>query len=135
VSAAQAALETALFAMMADDSGVAAVLGSPLRVKTAAGDRPACPFIEIVRHECADAGAAGVEASEHRVDLQVQFRDGLRVHAVEAMAAVRGALSGPMPAMGGWRCVVHGPVFWDLMQARFGGWRGIVRVRAVLEKI
>jgi hypothetical protein len=135
VSGAQGALEAALLAMMADDADVAAAFGSPLRVKTEAGDRPACPFLEIVRHECADAGAAGVEGSDHQVDLQVQFRDGLRVHAAEAMAAVRGALSRPAPAMEGWRCVTHAAVFWDLMPVRFGGWRGMVRVRAVLERV
>ncbi len=135
MSGALVVLEAAVLTLLAEDAGVAAAFGAPLRVRSEAGDRPACPYLEIVRHECSDMSAAGVEAGEHRVDLQLHFRDGLRVHAAGAMAEVRRALSGSAPVMAGWRCVAHAPVFWDLLAARFGGWRGIIRVRAVVERI
>ena len=130
---AEEALEAAILAALAEDASVAAVLGDPVRLLGAGGPAPAFPYLEVVRHESVDAGAAGIEASEHRIDLAVVCRDagGARVKA--AIAAVRAALSGAELAMAGWRCVLLVPLFSDAARSGVQMWRGLLRLKAVVE--
>ena len=74
-----------------------------------------------------------MEASEHRIDLVVVSRDagGRRVKA--AVAAVRAALAEAGLAMEGWRCVLLVPVFADAARSGIQMWRGLLRVKAVVE--
>jgi hypothetical protein len=74
-----------------------------------------------------------VEASEHRIDLAVVCRDagGARVRA--ATAAMRAALREAELAMTGWRCVLLVPVFHDAARSGIQIWRGLLRLKAVVE--
>jgi hypothetical protein len=97
------------------------------------GPAPAFPYLEVARHESVDAGGAGVAASEHRIDLAVVCRDsgGAQVKAV--VAAMRAALSGSELAMAGWRCVLLVPLFSDAARSGIQMWRGLLRLKAVVE--
>jgi hypothetical protein len=91
---AEEALEAAILAVLAEDEGGGGLLGNPLRV-LGGGPRPAFPRLEVVRHQSTDAGAAGAEASEHRIDLAVMCRDAGAARVKAAMTAVRAALGMP----------------------------------------
>jgi hypothetical protein len=132
---AEEALEAAIMAVLAGDAEVAELLGDPLRVMETGGPAPAFPYLEVARHESVDAGAAGLEASEHRIDLAVVSRDsgGKRVKA--AMAAVRTALKDAELAMTGWRCVLVVPVFCDAARSGIEMWRAMMRLKAVVEAV
>ena len=129
---AEEALEAAILAVLAEDVAVSGMLGDPLRV-VGVGPAPAFPYLEMARHERVDAGSAGVDAGEHRIDLAVMCRDtgGVRVRA--AIAAVRAALDGAELAMTGWRCVLLVPVFTDAARSGVHVWRGLLRLKAVVE--
>jgi hypothetical protein len=131
---AEEALEAAILAVLAEDADVAELLGDPLRV-IGAGAAPAYPYLEVVRHQSVDAGGAGVEATEHRIDLAVVCRDsgGARVKA--ALAAVRAALGETELAMTGWRCVLLVPLFSDAARSGIQVWRGLLRLKAVVEAL
>jgi hypothetical protein len=133
VSGAEQALEGAILAALAADAGVKAVLGDPPRVVEAAEARPAYPYLEIVRHEVTAAGSLGSEANEHRIDLAIASRDGGRAEARAALAAVRDALAGASFAMEGWRCVLLFTIFADMVRGKFGAYRAVMRIRAVVE--
>lgn len=79
------------------------------------------------------AGASGVEASEHRVDLVVVSRDDGGEAGKAAVAAMRQALGAASFPMEGGRCVLLFPVFSDVLNAGRGRWRAVLRVRAVVE--
>lgn len=128
-----ATVEAGLLAKLAADAGVKALLGDPPRVFDQAESRPSYPYLEIVRHESEPAGGAEAEAELHRVDLAIIARQGGRVEMKEALAAVRAALAGEPPEMEGLRCVLLLPTFSDMTQTRFGMWRCLVRVKAVVE--
>ena len=55
---AEEALEAAILAALAEDAGVRELLGDPLRVAGSGGPAPAFPYLDLVRHESVDAGAA-----------------------------------------------------------------------------
>lgn len=131
VSAGEA-LEAAILAALAEDGAVTGILGNPLRVM-GAGPAPAFPHLEVVRHAWIDTGSAGVEASEHRIDLAVMCPDmsGARVRA--AIGAVRAALGEAELVMEGWRCVVLVPLFADTVRGGVQIWRGLLRMKAVVE--
>jgi hypothetical protein len=133
VSGAESALESAILAALAVDAGVQQVLGEPLRVLNAASPAPAYPYLEIARHFSSPAGAAGAEASEHRVDLVVTSRFDGGTDGVGAIAAVRAALGVAELAMEGWRCVLLVPAFADTLNSGRGIWRSLLRMRAVVE--
>ena len=130
---AEEALEAAILAMLAEDAEVTAMLGDPLRVLGAGGPAPAFPYLEVARHESVDAGAAGVEASEHRIDLAVVCRGAGGAQARAAIAAVRTALGGAELIMTGWRCVLLVPLFSDAARSGVQIWRGLLRLKAVVE--
>jgi hypothetical protein len=130
---AEAALESAILAVLAADAGVREVLGEPLRVLDVASPAPAYPYLEIARHLMSPAGAAGYEASEHRVDLVAVSRLDGAAASKRAMAAVRAALEDVALEMEGWRCVFLLPVFSDTLHQGRGTWRSIVRVKAIVE--
>ena len=92
MSTAEQALESAILAVLAADESVAAVLGSPMRVLEVESTRPALPYLEIVRHQSVPAGSAGVEASEHRLDLAVVSRLDGGAGSLAAVGAIRSAL-------------------------------------------
>jgi hypothetical protein len=131
---AEQALEGAILAALAADTAVKAALGDPPRVFEAAEARPAYPYLEIVRHEMTAAGSQGAEANEHRMDLAIASRDGGRAEARAALAAVRGALAPSSFAMDGWRCVLLIPVFADMVRGKFGAYRALIRIKAVVEQ-
>lgn len=128
------AVEAGLLAKLAADAGVRALLGDPPRVFDAATARPSYPYLEIIRHEMEPNGGAEAEADSHRIDLAIVSRDTGRMAMKEALAAVKAALSnGDAPAMSGLRCVLMLATFADMVRGRFGIWRGMVRVKAVVE--
>ncbi len=133
MSGAEAALEAAVLEVLAADVDVAALLGNPLRVAGSGGPAPAFPYLEMVRHESVDAGGAGVEGSEHRVDLAVVSRDAGGVRVKQAMAAVRAALSNADLEMEDWRCALLVPVFMDAARSGVQMWRAVLRLKAVVE--
>lgn len=133
MSGAILALEGAVLARLAADAGVRALLGDPPRVFDAALARPAYPYLELVRHETRPVGGAEAEADEHRLDVSILSRDGGRDELKAALEAVRAALRGAPPVMEGWRCVLLLPLFADVTPARFGRWRGLLRIKAVVE--
>jgi hypothetical protein len=130
---AEEALEAAILAALAEDAGVRELLGDPLRVAGSGGPAPAFPYLDLVRHESVDAGAAGVQASEHRIDLAVVSRDAGGAQAKAAIAAVRTALADADLTMAGWRCVLFAPLFSDAARSGVRAWRGLVRLKAVVE--
>lgn len=134
VSGAEAALEGAIVEALEADAGVAALLGDPLRLIGKGDPYPAFPYIEIARHVSEPAGASGVEASEHRVDLVVVSRDDGGDAGKAAVAAMRSALSAASFPMEGWRCVLVLPVFSDVLNAGRGRWRAVLRVKAIVEE-
>jgi hypothetical protein len=133
VSSAEAALESAILAMIAADARVQEKLGEPLRFEEAGSPRPAYPYLEFVRHESRPAGGTDAEASEHRIDFAVVSRVLGGREAMEAMNAVRAALTDAELAMEDWRCVLLLPVFLDATRTRPGLWRALLRVKAVVE--
>jgi hypothetical protein len=127
-------LEQALLSLLSGDAGVRAALGQPPRVFDTAGSRPVLPYLEISGHASEPRDSAGVEASEHRVDLRILSREGGRQEAKEALAAARAVLKAGELEMEGWRCVLLWPVFSDLMVLRPGNvYRAHLRIRAVVE--
>jgi hypothetical protein len=133
VSGAEQGLESAMLAVLAADVGVQGVLGEPLRVLEVSSPAPAYPYLEIARHLTSPAGAAGYEASEHRVDLVAVSRlDGGEASRL-AMSAVRAALGGAQLEIEGWRCVLLVPVFADTLHQGRGIWRSVLRMKAVVE--
>lgn len=133
MSGAEAALEGAILEALAADVYVGALLGNPLRIAELGGPAPAFPYLELVRHESADAGGAGVEGSEHRIDLAVVSRDAGGVRVKQAVAAVRVALAGAELAMENWRCVLLVPLFTDAVRSGVQMWRAVLRLKAVVE--
>lgn len=129
---AEEALEAAILGVLAGDASVADVLGAPLRLR-GDGPAPAFPFLEVTRHQSADAGAAGAEASEHRIDLAVVSRDAGGRQVKTAIAAIRGALRAAELEMTGWRCVLLVPVFCDVVRSDHEIWRAVMRLKAVVE--
>ena len=135
MSSAETALESAILAAIAADAGVREMLGDPLRFEEAGSPRPAFPYLEFVRHESRPVGGADADASEHRVDFAVVSRVLGGREAMEAMNAVRAALTDAELTMEGWRCVLLLPVFLDTMRTRPGLWRALLRVKAVVEPV
>jgi hypothetical protein len=133
VSGAEQALESAMLAALSADAGVSAVLGEPLRVLDVASPAPAYPYLEIARHFSSQAGSAGFDASEHRVDLVVVSRFEGGANGAGAIAAVRAALGAAELLMEGWRCVLLVPAFTDTLHGGRGIWRSLLRIRAVVE--
>lgn len=131
---AEVALETALVAALAADEGVQAVLGDPARVSRRGGELPAYPYLEVTRHSSEPSGAAGVEGTDHRVDLAIVSRNDGGIGGLDAMAAVRQALVTLELAMTGWRCILLAPVFMDQLRQGGGVYRAILRVRALVEE-
>lgn len=132
---AEAALEAAILELLRTHEAVGGGLGDPVRVMAAGGDRPAYPHVAFVRHGCEEAGSAGCNATTHRVDFEIVFRDDPRLAATELLGRVRVALSSGTPEIAGQICVLFAPAFWDVTPLSFGGWRGLIRVRAVLEPV
>jgi len=67
--------------------------------------------------------------------MAVISRDDDGVMAREGMAQVREALRNAELAMEGWRCTLLLPVFGDTMRQAVGRWRGVLRVKAVIEPV
>ena len=133
MSSAEAALESAIIAALNGDADVRALLGDPVRMVEATSPKPVYPYLEITRHLSEPAGAAGVDASEHRVDLVVVSRLDGGTDGVRAIAAIRAALAAATLEMAGWRCVLLVPAFSDTLNRGRGLWRAILRMRAVVE--
>jgi Protein of unknown function (DUF3168) len=133
VSSAEEALESAIIAALNGAADVRALLGDPVRILEATSPKPAYPYLEIARHLSEPAGAAGVEASEHRIDLVVVSRLDGGTDGVRAIAAIRGALAAATVEMAGWRCVLLVPAYSDTLNRGRGLWRAILRMRAVVE--
>lgn len=127
------ALESAILAVLGSNGVVTELLGSPLRVVEVESPRPSYPCLEIARHQSVPAGAAGVEASEHRIDLVAMSRLDGGVASRAAIGAIRAALGAEPLAMDGWRCVLLVPLFVDTLRESVGTWRTILRVKAVVE--
>jgi Protein of unknown function (DUF3168) len=132
---AEEALEAAILESLAKDADVTALLGDPLRVMGTGGPTPAFPYLEVTRHESSDASAADAEASEHRIDLAVTCRDSSGVQVKAAIAAMRAALGEAEFAMTGWRCVLLVPLFSDAARSGIQMWRGLLRLKAVVEAV
>lgn len=126
-------LEAALLVAIGASASVKELLGDPVRVEEIGSPRPKFPYLEVARHEVRPAGAVGVEAAEHMVDLVVVSRDLGGRQAREAVAAVREALEAAELAMDGARCVLLLAQFTDTMRTRPGLWRSMLRLRAVVE--
>ncbi len=133
MSSAEEALEGAIIAVLSGDTDVQALLGEPMRIVEGTSPKPAYPYLEVARHLSEPAGAAGVAASEHRVDLVVISRLDGGTDGVRAIAAIRAALGAAELEMEGWRCVLLVPAFADTLNRGRGIWRAILRMRAVVE--
>lgn len=133
MSSAEEALESAIIAALASDVDVKTLLGDPLRIAEASSPKPAYPYLEVTRHLSEPAGAAGVDASEHRVDMVVVSRLDGGTDGVRAIAAIRAALAAATLEMAGWRCVLLVPAFSDTLNRGRGVWRAILRMSAVVE--
>lgn len=132
---AEWALEEAILEALGADAAVQAALGDPLRIREEGSERPAFPFLELVRQESRSVGSAGAEASEHRIDLGVVTRMGAEIAGREALDAVRAALTRESVAVEGWRCVLLFPVYCDYVRTKEKGRRGLLRIKAVLEAV
>ena len=104
-----------------------------MRIVEGTSPKPAYPYLEVARHLSEPARAAGVAASEHRVDLVVISRLDGGTDGVRAIAAIRAALGAAELEMEGWRCVLLVPAFADTLNRGRGIWRAILRMRAVVE--
>ena len=135
MSTVEQALESAILAVLAADEGVMAVLGDPLRVVDVDSPQPAFPYLEIARHLSEPAGAAGNDASEHRIDLAASSRLDGGVGSRAVIGAVRTALDTAELALDGWRCVLLLPVFVDTLREGVGRWRTVMRIKAVVEAV
>ena len=133
MSTAEQALEGAILAVLAADDGVLAVLGEPMRVLELDSPKPAFPYIEIARHSSEPAGSAGVEASEHRIDVVATSRLDAGSGSLAVIGAVRDALLAAELTLDGWRCVLLQPVFVDTLREGVGRWRTVMRLKAVVE--
>ena len=133
MSTVERALESAILAVLAANEGVAAVLGEPIRVLEHDSPKPAFPYLEIARHSSEPAGSAGVEASEHRIDVVAISRLDAGSGSLAVIGAVREALQAAELALDGWRCVLLLPVFVDTLRESVGRWRTVMRLRALVE--
>lgn len=133
MSNAEQALESAILAVLAADEGVMAVLGDPVRVLDVDSPQPAFPYLEITRHSSEPAGSAGVEASEHRIDLAATSRLDAGAGSRAVIGAVRAALNAAELTLDGWRCILLLPVFVDTLREGVGRWRTILRLKVVVE--
>jgi hypothetical protein len=134
VSVAEDALEAAILAALQADEDVAELLGSPLRVMEAGSSAPRYPFLELGRHVSEPRDGLDVEMSEHRIDLAIVSRDQGGGEARTGVAAVRASLTGAALAMEGWRCVLLTPLFADATRQKVGLWRGLLRLKALVER-
>lgn len=133
MSTAEQALESAILAVLANDESVLALLGDPLRLVEVDSPKPAFPCLEITRHSSEPAGSAGVEASEHRIDLAATSRNDAGAGSLAVIGAVRTALDAAELMLDGWRCVLLLPVFADTLREGVGRWRTVMRLKAVVE--
>ncbi|MEQ1779932.1 MAG: DUF3168 domain-containing protein [Hyphomonadaceae bacterium] len=133
--AVEQALKSAILAVLAADEGVMAVLGDPARVVDVDSPQPAFPYLEIARHLSEPAGAAGSDASEHRIDLAATSRLDGGVGSREVIGAVRTALDTAELELDGRRCVLLLPVFVDTLLENVGRWRTVIRIKAVVEAV
>lgn len=133
VSGAEQALESAILAALADDAGVTAALGEPLRLLDDASPQPGYPYLEIARRQSQPNGSAGCEGFILTMDLVVTSRDEGGRLARGAIGDVRRVLRAASLEMEGWRCVLLLPVFTDALRQRIGLWRALLRIRAIVE--
>ncbi len=126
-------MSRALLDALTAHDGVKAVLGDPVRIRDGDGDRPAYPFIQMIRQEFRPAGSAGFPASENTLDLAVFSRNDNGMGSREGIDAVLDAIRDSGLEMDGWRTVLIAPVLADVMPSSPGIWRGILRVRIVVE--
>lgn len=129
------ALQKALIAHLADDVGLAELLGDPPRIWDAAPNRPVMPHLLIGRSESRPVAAddCGVE---HALTLTVvsQFRGTEEAKAI--LAAVRSRLTGAVLEADGARTVSLRLTFADVYPAPDGVRTfAVLRVRAVTEEI
>ena len=127
------ALEAGLMAMLAADVGVTAALGAPPRVAGGGEERPAYPYLEIVRHSMEEAGSSSGPASVHVLDLGVAARAAGREGARDALEAMRFLLTTQRPELGGYMCVLMAPLFGGVLRTAPVQWRGVLRVKALVE--
>lgn len=132
VSLAEEALESANILSLNGEADVIAFLGDPQRLLNGASAKTVHPYREIARHLWEAAGVAGMEASEHRLDLDVVSRTDGGTAGVRAIAAIRAALGTAEPTMEGWRCVLLVPPFADTPDRGRRILRAILRMRAVV---
>ena len=128
------ALQKALIAHLAADSGVRALLGDPARIWDAAPDKPAFPHLLIGRSESRPLRADG-GGVEHALTLTVVSRFRGTEEAKAVLAALRLRLTDAALAADGVRTVSLRLTFADVYPA--ADWLrtfAVLRVRAVTEE-
>lgn len=134
MSGAEAALQSAIVAALAADTGVKTALGEPLRLLEIGSPLPGYPHLEEARMQSQPTDAAGFEGVIVTVDLAVSSRDEGGRSARAAIAEVRRALGVTDIVIEGWRCVLMLPVFSDAVREAIGRWRAILQVRVIVER-
>ena len=128
-------LQKAMYARLAADPGVQAVLGDPPRLYDIAPARPDFPF--AVLGEWRTNALRGVEdAFEHDIRIRIYSSYEGRLEVREAMAAIHDALHDAPLVPAGRRLVSLRFVFSDVFLRRGGrAWGGVMRFRAVDEAV
>jgi hypothetical protein len=130
------ALLKGLRELFISDPGVRALLGEPVRLYDQAPPEPDYPYATLgdVQSRPLDTDAA--PALEHAVSVHVWSRHEGKAEALDALSALRGALSAAPIAASGRRIVHAVPGYFDVFRAGDGRTiHGVLRIRIVSEPI
>lgn len=129
---AERALLAAIRAAAANDASVAAIVGA--RIYDDPPPDVVFPYITLGRVESRPVDASASAAIEHGVTLHVWSRYGGRAEALDAIAALRGALHNAPLAVEGHRLVFAFAQFTDVFRSGDGRTtHGVLRLRAITE--
>lgn len=130
----EAALQAALAAHLSADAGVRTVLGDPPRLHDDPPPGAAYPFAAFARAETADFDAGEARLTDHRLTIEAFTRDGEQAEMRAIMHALRDAAHlAPLMLAAPYHCVFIRALYADVFAAPSGrGWRGVLRLRAVV---
>ncbi len=128
-------VQSAVLAHLREDATVQATFGHPARLIDADSEAAAFPFARLEAHEMSEAGASGVDASEHRLTLAVHVREGGLAAAKAAVDVLRDSLQAATGDGLGLALVLLQVTYCDVTRAPDRrAYRGLLRIRMITEE-